>query len=124
MTDSSRYDEMREQVIAFHKENPIVMELFSQFTQQVIDRGFKNYSARAIFQRIRWETEHPDYDKDSEFKINDHYSPFYARAWMGLNPEHDGFFRVRKQTSRDCDATGLPELGPEYYAAHSLEREK
>jgi hypothetical protein len=108
----SRYDEMRDQCIGFHKENPEVMRLFSKYTRQLLGRGFANYSARGVFQRIRWETDQADYDGKSTFKINDHYSPFYARAWMRMNPQHDGFFRLRTQISKDIDATGLSPLGP------------
>ena len=39
-----------------------------------------------------------------------------ARKFMERYPEHDGFFRTRKQISDEHDATNLPELTPEYYA--------
>ena len=35
----TRADEMREQVIAFHKEHPDVWELFVQFTMEKIEQG-------------------------------------------------------------------------------------
>ena len=112
----SRHDEMREQVIAFHKANPKVMELFSKFTFELIDRGFKNYSAQhGVFARIRWETDQADTNGGSTFKVNNNYSAFYARAWMKMNPEHDGFFRTRKQTSEDEPATGLDPLKPDHF---------
>ena len=46
--------------------------------------------------------------------INNNYKPFYARRFMACYPQHEGFFRTRKQTSEDKDATNLPELTPEY----------
>lgn len=107
----SRLDEMRDECLRFHKQHPRVWDLFVKFTLGRIDRGFKNYSARGIFQRIRWETEEAQ-TSEIEFKLNDHHSPFYARRFMRMYPQHDGFFRTRKQISADNNASCLPPLGP------------
>ena len=109
----SRYDQMLAAVKKFHKENPKVWVLFSRFSFELIDRGFKNYSANAVFERIRWETDQADSDGRTTFKVNNNHRAFYSRAWMKKHPEHDGFFRKREQTSKDCDAVDLPELGPQ-----------
>ena len=53
----TRLDEMREQCVEFHKKHPEVWDLFEQFSFQMINRGFQNYSAKAIFERIRWEKD-------------------------------------------------------------------
>ena len=111
----NRLEEMREQVFAFHKKHPEVWNLFVQFTKEKAEKGFTNYSARGIFHRIRWETDKPDYQEGCEFKLNDHHSPFYARAFMKKFPEHEGFFRTRKQTSEDKEATYMPEMSPQDY---------
>ncbi|WP_339667264.1 hypothetical protein [uncultured Marinobacter sp.] len=110
---STRLDEMRSQVKAFHSEHPEVWDLFVRFTQEKINRGFKHYSARGIFHRIRWETEEPSYQAGKEFKLNDHYSPFYARSFHRIYPQHDGFFRTRRQTSQEDFPTRMPALTPE-----------
>ena len=115
MKKPTRHEEMRDQVIAFSKDNPQVMVLFSKFTFDRINRGFKNYSVNAIFERIRWETDQADHDGISTFKLNNNHRPFYARAWMKINPEHNGFFRTRKQTSKDEPETNLPPLGPGHF---------
>ena len=109
----SRYDQMRARCRAFHDGHPEVWDLFVRFTFERIWRGFKNYSADAIFHRIRWEMAQPTYEKGKEFKLNDHYTAFYGRRFMRLYPEHDGFFRLRRQTSKDDDACSLPELTPQ-----------
>ena len=107
----SRADELRESVQQFHREHPAVWTLFCEFTQDRIARGFKNYSVKAIFERIRWETDQSYADSCSQdFKINNNFPAFYARRWMKLHPEHDGFFRTRKQVSEDQPARGLREL--------------
>lgn len=109
---------MREQVIAFNKANPEVWGMFSRFTFERIRMGFKNYSANAIFERIRWETDQADDEGGSTFKMNNNYRAFYARAWMLKYPEYDGFFRLRKQISEERDATDMPPLGPAYFDNH------
>ncbi len=78
----------------FHSDNPHVYELFKRFTFQTIRAGRTYYSSDAICHRIRWHTnvETRAYD---EFKINDHYTAFYARMFMRECPQHDGFFRTR-----------------------------
>jgi len=111
----TRLDEMREQVSAFHSGHPEVWDLFVRFTEEKINRGFKHYSARGIFHRIRWETELPFYEKGRDFKINDHYSPFYARRFHRMYPQHQGFFRTRRQTSQEDYPTQMSPLTPRDY---------
>jgi len=107
----TRHDELRDQVKAFHRQHPKVWYLFCQFTEELIDRGFSHYSAKGVFERIRWETAEADSARN-EFKLNNNYSAFYARAFMRCNPEHDGFFRTRQQISKGSNATQLAPLGP------------
>lgn len=110
---TTRNEEMRDQVKAFNKKHPEVWTLFRDFTFNRIACGFKHYSANAIFERVRWET---DVSADAKaFKLNNNYRAFYARAFMKMYPEHEGFFRTRHQTSKDDPLTGLPELKPTDY---------
>jgi hypothetical protein len=109
-----RYEEMRQQVIEFTEANPDVWRLFCGFTFDLINRGFSNYSANAIFERIRWEKDVGG-NGVIEFKLNNNYRAFYARAFMRKYPEHEGFFRTRDQVSKEKPATYLPELTPADY---------
>lgn len=113
-----RHEEMRQQVIDFSRDNPDVWRLFCGFTFDRINRGFKNYSANAIFERIRWEKDVGG-DGVAIFKLNNNYRAFYARAFMRKYPEHNGFFRTREQISKETPASYLPELTP---ADYDLER--
>ena len=112
MSGASRLEQMRKECQAFHKQHPEVWDMFVRFTEDRIARGFKNYSAYNIFERIRWETEVGG-DAPEQWKINNNFRPFYSRRYMAMHPEHAGFFRTRKQTSGDEPASTLPELGPE-----------
>ena len=111
MSDS-RFEEMQFEVAAFHKKHPEVWKLFVRFTQQRIGHGFSHYSVNAIFERIRWETD-VAVDGASSFKLNNNYRAFYARRFMRLHPEHVGFFRTRKQLSKDDLPANRPPLGPD-----------
>ena len=111
--EKTRRHELEEQAWSFHKKHPEVWNYFCKFTREAISRGFRNYSAYAIFERIRWEKDVADADGQSTFKVNNNYRPFYARWFMMTHPEHDGFFRVRKLTSEDRPANNLPELTPD-----------
>jgi len=76
----------------YHKENPQVYTLFKKFTFSVIDTGRKYYSAMGIIQRIRW---HTDIEGKGTFKINNNYTPGYARLFERDHPAYKGFFRMR-----------------------------
>jgi len=114
MDMEDRHEEMRQQVIEFTKDNPDVWRLFCDFTFDRINKGFKNYSANAIFERIRWEKDIGG-DGVAQFKLNNNYRAFYARAFMRKYPEHNGFFRIREQISKEEYASNLPELAPSDY---------
>lgn len=121
MECKTRKDEMREQVSRFHKENPEVWTLFVKFSREIKSRGFKNYSVNAIFERIRWEKDAGG-DGETSFKLNNNYRAFYARRFMRMYPQHDGFFRTREQTSGGEEETRLPELTPkDYYTADNFD---
>jgi len=86
-------NEIEQRFQQFHADNPQVYELFDRFTREVIRRGYKRFSSDAILHRIRWETSVVTTDR--QFKINDHYTAYYARLWMQNNPQYDGFFSLR-----------------------------
>lgn len=75
-----------------HQKNPEVWAKFLRFALQAASRR-PYYSARGIFHRIRWETQIEE--NDSEFKIDDGWSPHYARKFMREYPEYPEFFETR-----------------------------
>ena len=87
----------RERFEKFHAENPVVYRLFCRFADELLARGRTRYSADAICHRIRWHVAVETTDMD--FKINDHYTAFYARLWMKDHPEFGEFFETRRQRS-------------------------
>lgn len=81
----------------YHKENPHVYELVEKFTFDVIKRGYDRYSINSIFERIRW---HTDIDTEGDkFKISNNHRAYYARYFMHLHPQYDGFFKTKELRS-------------------------
>ena len=77
----------------YDNEHPEIYEGFRKFALKALAVR-SNYSARAIFHALRWETM---IDSGEEFKINDGWSPFYARKFMNESTRYEGFFRTRSQ---------------------------
>ena len=94
----SRHDQLLKKANEYHQKHPEVWDLFVQFTFERINRGFQHYSAKGIFERIRWETSIPT--DPGEFKLSNKHTPFYARAFMKIYPNYVGFFRTSYQTSK------------------------
>lgn len=79
---------------AYDNEHPRIWELFVFYSYQTKRKGFSHYSAKAIFELIRW---HEGLPKGNEaFKINNIYTADYARKIMEVYPnDFGGFFRTR-----------------------------
>lgn len=94
------------------QDNPAVWSLFVRFTFDRIQRGFRNYSSDAVLHRVRWETALPLED-GSGFKINNNWSPFYARKFHDFYPQHAGFFRTRASVA-DAGRVRLGAFAPSF----------
>jgi hypothetical protein len=79
----------------YHHKNPQVYGKFRELTLKTMAKGFRHYSAKGIFELVRWYTGVTAEDPDG-FKINNSYTPFYARLFMREYPQYDGFFFTRK----------------------------
>lgn len=82
----------------FHRLNPKVWDYFCEFTLTLIEAGWKRLGSRFILERVRWEICIATKATDG-FKINDHYTPFYARKFMKDFPQHDGIFETRRSVA-------------------------
>jgi hypothetical protein len=91
-----RIPRIERQFWQFHKDNPIVYELIDRFTKEIIRRGYRNYSIKSVFERVRWHVNIETNDPD--FKLNNNHHAYYARLWMECNPNFEGFFRTRTIT--------------------------
>ena len=92
--------------VAYAKKNPRLWGLFKRYTLQVIRTGKKAYSCRAIMHRLRWHMEITT--RGDDFKIGNNSTPYYARMFHAMYPEHP-IFRVRKLKSTSMTEADLTE---------------
>lgn len=86
----------------FHRDNRHVWMLFERFSLQVIAAKFERYSSDAICHRIRW---HMDIETlgEEQYKLNDHFTAYYARLFAVKYPSRVGFFRNRVRRTAGFD---------------------
>lgn len=91
----------------FHQQNPHVFRLFRQFAEEALNAGQK-VGARAIWERMRWHTQVET--NASDYRLNDHYAPYFSRWLMLTDLRFAGFFERRDNRFDVDDATMLEEL--------------
>lgn len=97
---------VRERFIDFHRENPDIYTLFDHFTREALATGMKRVGAKFVFERIRWEiyvgTKRAGYCAASKrlLKLNNDFTPWYARLFMAKNREYLGVFELRVTKSK------------------------
>jgi hypothetical protein len=94
---STREDlSIEERFADYHARFPEIYSLFVQHARAVKEAGFNHYGAKTLFETIRY---HCDLHKRDEqgFKLNNIYTPYYARKLMDEYPDEFGnFFETRK----------------------------
>ena len=78
----------------YHKENPTVYEKFKELAFKSKKIGHKRFSARGLFQVMRWKMG--GNIKSDGFKFNNNYTPYYVRLLEKDYPEFIVFFEKRK----------------------------
>lgn len=96
-----------ERWVEFHGQHPEVFEEFERFARIARKAGVQRYGARAIWERLRWHFRVEQGDAD--FKLNDHFPPYYARLLMLVDERFAGFFERRDARFDVDDATLLCE---------------
>lgn len=93
--------QMTIQFRAFHAENPFVYEEIRNLALALHKRGRTRYGLMALINVFRW---HRAMDTDGDdFKINNNFSPYYARLIMANEPSLNGFFSLRKSVADGAD---------------------
>lgn len=87
--------------LAYLPENLHVYEAFALEALKVKTRGFKHYSARTIVEVLRHHSALME--TSGQWKLNDHHTPYLARLFDLMHPEHAGLweFREAKAAKRD-----------------------
>lgn len=82
---------------AFHEANPQVYRTLVSMTREMHSRGRKPIGMKMLFEVFRWNYYKMTSDPTSDFKINNNYTPFYARKIMDEHKDLDGMFEIREQ---------------------------
>lgn len=83
------------QFMVFHEEHPAVFREFVKLAFKMIAAGRRHYSARTIWSVMRYH-RHVKTTDSAGFKLNNNYTPYYARLFHATYPEYDAFFSTRK----------------------------
>ena len=83
---------------AFHKKNPQVWDRFKEKAFRMKKTGRRKYSARTIFEVMRWESDLETVG--SVFKISNDLIPIYCRLLIFNYPEFKNFFYLKTVSSR------------------------
>ena len=81
---------------AYHEANPKTYRKIVNLCREVKGAGHEHFSMDAIFHRLRWYMVVEAKTKEP-FKLNDHYTSFYARLVAKQEPDLCDFFEMRKQ---------------------------
>ena len=101
---ATRRDQIVERFTVFHRENPQIWQLFKKFALQAAESR-THYSARTIIHRVRWHVDVDTVDTDGlGVKINNDFSPYYARMFELAYPQYAGLFERRKLKSAERSA--------------------
>ena len=86
---------------AFHERNPQVYDELVRLAREAKRAGAKKLSTRMLWEVMRWNQRSylTTDDPGSEYRLNDHYTPYYARLIMDSEPDLAGFFEVRSLKS-------------------------
>lgn len=82
----------------FHSANPHIYEQFKEIAFMLIRRNKKKISSKMIINHIRWMVYVQTAD-DTGYKINDAYTPHYARLFIYDYPQHETKFETRNLRS-------------------------
>jgi hypothetical protein len=98
----SRAEQILDAFETFHRNNPVVWTLFKRFSLAANASGRDHYSAKAVFERLRWHIEIET--NGGDVKLNNNFTAYYARLFHLAHPNLDGFFRNRTLISDTHEA--------------------
>ena len=102
----------KEREVKFKGWLPNNMHIYNAFVQYAVQLKFISnrdyYSARAIWERLRWDTFHQDADGPPP-KISDLNMPFVS--WLSMEAEQDLRGMFRKRIKQDDDEEPFELVG-------------
>jgi len=99
----------------FHRQNPEVLAFLIEEIETRMNHGQKSFSFASLWHYCRWKIDIGRGPRT--FKMNDHLTPYYARAIMILRPDFNGWAELRHNSVNDVFGLALElEKRPEFYA--------
>lgn len=95
-----RLPTLSEKAAEWIADNPQAMEQFRRFAKQMGWRR-KRFGFRLLAERVRWEFATDIELSEGEFKLNDHFTPYIARAIVQELPELAGLIECRVTKAAD-----------------------
>ena len=91
---------IRAAFFAFHAKYPEVYALFERFALEAIHAGRESIGAKAVWERMRWETAIGSARTNSEqYRLNNNFTAYYAREFVERHPELADVFETRRVRS-------------------------
>jgi hypothetical protein len=78
-----------------HRRLPQIYWIIDRECKVLIAKGITHYGLQAFFESIRWDTG-ISMEETEIFKMNNDFPAYYARLWLQNNPDHWGFFELRR----------------------------
>ena len=79
--------------LALLPANQHVYAAFEREALRVVQRGYRHYSARTLIEVLRHHSALQEVG--GPWKLNDHATPYWARLFALVHPEHEGLFAFR-----------------------------
>ncbi|MEG9435305.1 hypothetical protein JAO29_03900 [Edaphobacter sp. HDX4] len=99
----------------FHKQHPEILDFLIEEIGNRFNSGQKSFSFASLWHYCRWKIvigQDP-----GTFKMNDHLTPFYARAIVILRPSFNGWAELRHTKPNEVFGLELePVKHPDFYA--------
>lgn len=97
--DAADHNTIRAAFEEFHARHPEVYAMFERFSLEMLAGGL-NLGAKAVWERMRWETRvGPLCVTTRTYRLNNNFTPYYARLFMARHPEHAHAFHKRRVRS-------------------------
>lgn len=88
----------------FERENPHVYRTLVRLAREWVEQtGRRKIGTKALFEVARWQLAIATSDPD--FRLNNSYTPYFARLIMRREPDLDGIFDLRHSSADEWIAS-------------------
>lgn len=89
----------QERFEAFVRAYPEMADAFARIARITRAKGHVRYSAKGLLELIRWDSNLAGVESEGTFKLNNIFSPYFARHLIEQDPTFKDFFETRKVRS-------------------------